>query len=401
MNRKLIIIIGFVLIFILFFLDMILGSVAIPVQDVLGALFGAETKKSWAYIILNFRLPKALTALLTGAGISVAGLQMQTLFKNPLAGPSVLGISHGASLGVAIFVMASTFFYSGMSTVQQILGNWGIVIFAISGSMLVLLGVLVASSRLSDNISVLIVGIMFGFITGSVVSILQYFSEPELIQNFIIWTFGSLSGVAWAQMKIMGPIVVVGLIVSLTFQKPMNALLLGENYAIGVGVNVSRMRFALIFTTSILAGTLTAFIGPIAFIGVAVPHLSRLLFKTSDHKILIPATMLAGMVIMLACDIVSQLPGKQITLPINSITALFGAPVIIAIIMKNRKMKGAFAEFLILKKLRTAYQQNDLFRSMLTNLPENFQFAEYESVWSYHGTHMGRQDFQVDIFAKS
>ncbi|NER08392.1 MAG: iron ABC transporter permease, partial [Okeania sp. SIO3C4] len=200
--------------------------------------------------------------------------------------------------------------------------------------------VLLASSKLSDSISVLIVGIMFGFITGSIVSILQYFSDPELIQNFLIWTFGSLSGVAWSQMQVLAPIVLVSLIVSLLFSKQMNALLLGENYATGVGINVSNIRIALIVTTSILAGTITAFTGPIAFIGVAVPHLARLVFKTSNHKTLTPATILFGTIIMLACDIVSQLPGSQTTLPVNSITALFGAPVIIAIIIKNRKMKG-------------------------------------------------------------
>jgi iron complex transport system permease protein len=343
MRRTIIVAIGCVLILLLFTLDLTLGSVSIPLEDVFAALKGGETKKSWEYIIINFRLPKALTAILCGAGISVAGLQMQTLFKNPLAGPSVLGISHGASLGVAVFVLASALFYQSMMGIHEALGNWGLILFAILGSMLVLISVLLASLRLSDNTSVLLIGLMFGFITGSIVSILQYFSDPELIQNFLVWTFGSMAGVAWAEMQVMAPVVIIGLIASLMFQKQMNALLLGENYAIGVGVNVTRIRIALIVTTSILAGTLTAFTGPVAFIGVAVPHLVRLLFKTSDHKILIPGTMLAGAIILLACDIVSQLPGHQTTLPINSITALFGAPVIIAIIMKNKRMKGAFA----------------------------------------------------------
>jgi iron complex transport system permease protein len=343
MNRSLIVFIGFLLILSLFTLDLVLGSVSIPLEDVLAAMTGGETKKSWAYIVMNFRLPKALTAMLCGAGISVAGLQMQTLFKNPLAGPSVLGISHGASLGVAVFVLASAIFYKSMMGIHESLGNWGLILFAIIGSLLVLMSVLLASMRLSDNISVLLIGLMFGFITGSIVSILQYFSDPELIQNFLVWTFGSMAGVAWAEMQVMAPVVIGGLVLSLMFQKQMNALMLGENYAIGVGVNVARVRVALIVTTSILAGTLTAFTGPVAFIGVAVPHLARLLFKTSDHKILIPGTMLAGAIILLACDIISQLPGQQTTLPINSITALFGAPVIVGIIMKNKRMKGAFA----------------------------------------------------------
>jgi len=243
---------------------------------------------------------------------------------------------------VATFVLASAFFYEQMKYVQETLGNWGLIFFAVLGSLFVLMSVLITSTRLADTTSVLLVGIMFGFITGALVSILQYFSDPELIQNFLIWTFGSLSGVTWSQLQVMGPIVVLGLLLSLTFPKPMNAMLLGENYAIGVGVRVRRFRVTLIVTTSLLAGTLTAFTGPIAFIGIAVPHLTRLLFKTSNHKILLPATMLVGAVVMLGCDIVSQLPGMQNTLPVNSITALFGAPIIIGIILNNKKMRGAF-----------------------------------------------------------
>jgi iron complex transport system permease protein len=342
MKKSVIVLIGFLLVFLLFLLDLAMGSVSIPLGKVVDILMGEESKKSWEYIVLNFRLPKALTAILTGAGISVAGLQMQTLFKNPLAGPSVLGISHGASLGVAIFVLSSTTMFGAVKNLQESMGSWGLILFAVLGSLMVLFCVLIASSKLSDSISVLIVGIMFGFITGSIVSILQYYSAPELIQHFLIWTFGSLSGVAWSQMKVMGPIVLVSLVTCLMYSKQMNALLLGENYATGVGIHVTRVRIMLIVTTSILAGTLTAFTGPIAFIGVAVPHLARLLFKTSNHKTLIPATMLCGVIIMLVCDIVSQIPGSESTLPVNSITALFGAPVIIAIIVKNGKMKGAF-----------------------------------------------------------
>ncbi len=333
---------GVVAILSLFLLDLSLGSVKISVEELLNIIAGNASKKSWEYIFFNFRLPKAFTAILTGAGISVAGLQMQTLFKNPLAGPSVLGISHGASLGVAVFVLSSTAIFGINTNFQETLGSWGLVLFAVCGSFLVLLSVLLASARISDSVTVLIVGLMFGFITGAVVSILQFFSDPELIQNFLVWTFGSLSGVAWSQLQVMGPIIVVMLLLSLIFSKQMNALLLGENYATGVGVNVAQTRMKLILLTSVMAGTLTAFTGPIAFIGVAVPHLARLLFRTSNHKVLIPATMMCGMIIMLICDIVSQVPGSQTTLPLNSITALFGAPVILGIIIKNKKMKGAF-----------------------------------------------------------
>lgn len=338
----LVVLIGIGLIISLFLLDLSLGSVKISVKDLFHIIFGEAPKKSWEYIFFNFRLPKAVTAILTGAGISVAGLQMQTLFKNPLAGPSVLGISHGASLGVAVFVLSSTAIFGISTNFQETLGSWGLVLFAIGGSFLVLFSVLFASARLSDNVTVLIVGMMFGFITGAVVNILQYFSDPELIQNFLVWTFGSLSGVTWSQLYMMGPIIVLMLLLSLIYSKQMNALLLGENYATGIGVNVSRTRVKLILITSVMAGTITAFTGPIAFIGVAVPHLARLLFRTSNHKVLIPATMMCGTMIMLICDIVSQLPGLQTTLPLNSITALFGAPVILAIIIKNKKMKGAF-----------------------------------------------------------
>ncbi|WP_462247875.1 iron chelate uptake ABC transporter family permease subunit [Ekhidna sp.] len=334
--------IGICLIIGLFLLDLSLGSVKISIEELLNIISGNSAKKSWEYIFFNFRLPKAITAILTGAGISVAGLQMQTLFKNPLAGPSVLGISHGASLGVAVFVLSSTTLFGITANFQETLGSWGLILFAITGSFLVLLSVLFASARISDGVTVLIVGLMFGFITGAVVSILQYFSDPELIQNFLVWTFGSLSGVAWSQLQVMGPVIALMLLTSLLYSKQMNALLLGENYATGVGVNVSRTRIKLILTTSILAGTITAFTGPIAFIGVAVPHLARLLFHTSNHKVLIPATMMCGIVIMLVCDIISQVPGNHTTLPLNSVTALFGAPVILAIIIKNKKMKGAF-----------------------------------------------------------
>ncbi len=326
----------------LFLLDLSLGSVKISIEELLHILAGNASKKSWEYIFYNFRLPKAVTALLTGAGISVAGLQMQTLFKNPLAGPSVLGISHGASLGVAVFVLSSTSLFGMSTNFQESLGSWGLILFAIAGSFLVLLSVLFASIKISDGVTVLIVGLMFGFITGAIVSILQYFSDPELIQNFLVWTFGSLSGVVWSQLQLMAPVITLSLALSLLYAKDMNALLLGENYATGVGINVSRTRIKLILTTSVMAGTITAFTGPIAFIGVAVPHLARLLFRTSDHKVLLPATMMCGMLIMLICDIVSQVPGAQTTLPLNSVTALFGAPVILAIIIKNKRMKGAF-----------------------------------------------------------
>ena len=316
--------------------DLLLGSVRIPFKTVLHILMGGEEKQSWVFIVHNFRLPKAITAVMAGAGLSVAGLLMQTLFRNPLAGPSVLGISHGASLGVAIFVML-TGIVGGTSAVFS--SSYGMVISAVLGSSLVLFLVISLSFRLTDSVSVLIVGIMFGFITGSLVNILQYFSDPQLVHRFIIWTFGSLSETSWSQLKIIIPVILLSILMAFTIQKNLNVILLGENYARSAGVRVTQLRYIIIIITGILAGTLTAFTGPIAFIGVAVPHLARLLFRTSDHKILLPATALCGAALMLVCDIISQLPGTNVNLPINSISAIFGAPVIVWIILGKRNQK--------------------------------------------------------------
>jgi len=326
-----------------FLLDLIFGSVSIPFRKVFTILFGGDVKASWNYIVLNFRLPKALTAIFVGAGLSVTGLMMQTLFRNPLAGPFVLGISSGASLGVALMVMASAIVPVFFGTISAFLGSWALVVAAVAGASLVFLLVALASIRISDSVSLLIIGIMFGSITGAVVNILQYFSDPEQIQSFIVWTFGSLAGVTWNEMQVMGPIVLIGLIMAFLLIKPMDALLLGENYARGVGISVNRIRIAVIISTALIAGTLTAFTGPIAFVGVAVPHIARAIFRTASHKVLMPAVVLIGAAIMLTCDIISQIPGNQNTLPINSVTALFGGPVVIWVIMRSRNVKASFA----------------------------------------------------------
>jgi iron complex transport system permease protein len=333
----------FLLICGIFLLDLIYGSVSIPFKKVFAILSGTDVKNSWNYIILNFRLPKALTAIFVGAGLSVTGLMMQTLFRNPLAGPYVLGISSGASLGVALMVMASALMPVAFSAISAFLGSWALVVAAVSGASLVFMLVALASLKISDSVSLLIIGIMFGSITGAVVNILQYFSDPEQIQSFIVWTFGSLAGVSWNEMKVMAPIVFCGLIIAFFLIKPLDALLLGENYARGVGISVNRTRIAVIISTALIAGTLTAFTGPIAFVGVAVPHIARSIFRTASHKVLMPAVILIGAAIMLICDIISQLPGNQNTLPINSVTALFGGPVVIWVIMRSRNVKASFA----------------------------------------------------------
>ncbi len=333
-----IVLIGIILAFVL---DLMLGSVSIPIYAIWDALQGKSAEKSWDYILVEFRLPKAITSCFVGAGVAVTGLQMQTLFRNPLADTSILGIGHGASLGVAGFVLLPNIL-PGLIVTSLYNNYLGLIIASITGAFVVLIIVSLIASWMRDIISLLIIGVMLGFITGSFVSVLQYFSDPEAIQSFLVWTFGSLSGTTWKQLHFMMPIVGLGLTASLFLPKNMNALLLGENYARSIGINVNLTRIALVSLTGLITGTLTAFVGPIAFIGIAVPHIARLIFRTDNHKILIPATILLGVLIMLACDIVSQLPGSGTTLPINSVTSIMGAPIVIFIIMRNRRKKSIF-----------------------------------------------------------
>jgi len=326
----------------LFILDVSLGSVSIPLKDILNILLGDDSvKESWAHIILQFRIPRAVTTLAVGAGLAISGLQMQTLFRNPLAGPFVLGISSGASLGVALLMLAGSVITS--SFLSSGINNWLVVAAASIGSGVVLLLVVAVSIRVRDSMTLLIIGLMFGSLSGAIVSILQYFSTGEEIQLYLFWTFGSLGGLNNDELLILLIIVGAGLMISTFLIKPLNALLLSENYAQSMGVSIKRIRLLIILSTSLLAGSITAFCGPIAFIGLAVPHLTRLLFNTSDHKILIPAVALTGVIVMLACDIFSQLPGSQHILPINAITSLLGAPVVIWIILKKGSMKNTFS----------------------------------------------------------
>ena len=312
----------------LFLSDLAWGSITIPFREIMDVFFGKGESIN-TEILLNFRLPKAITAILTGAALSVAGLMMQTLFRNPLAEPYILGVSSGASLGVALVTMASGF-------LPAILMNsgWAMILAAVIGGALVLLMVLGVSFRIQNAVSLLIVGIMFGTIASSVVSVMQNFSNPDAIKLFIMWTFGSLSAVTWTYMQALLPIILLGLIMAMMLHKRLDVLLLGENYARGLGVSVIQTRFFIILATGLLAGGITAFTGPIAFIGVAIPHIARGIFKTSTHKILIPATMLCGASLLLVCDLISQLPAY--TLPINTISSLFGAPIILWIILKKK-----------------------------------------------------------------
>ena len=328
-------------ILILLLINISLGSITIPTSEIFNVLLGNEaTKSSWENIILNFRLPKALAAIIVGIGLSVSGLQMQTLFRNPLAGPFVLGLSSGASLGVALLLLAGI----SVSTLGLFdLTGWVVVLAASLGSGLVLLLVMAVSLKVRDSMTLLIIGLMFGSLTGAVVSILQYFSTGEEVQVYLFWTFGSLGGLSWNEVTILSVIISIGIILSGSLIKPLNALLLSENYAKSMGLNVKNVRILIILSTSLLAGGITAFCGPIAFIGLAVPHVTRLLFHTSNHKVLIPAVAMTGAIIMLICDIVSQVPGSDMILPINAITSLLGAPVVIWIILRRGSMRNSFA----------------------------------------------------------
>ena len=321
----------------MFLINISLGSVSIPMKDVFNSLTGGHaSKETWHYIILNYRLPKAIAAILVGMGLSISGLLMQTLFRNPLAGPYVLGLSSGASLGVAIVMLGAALLPPFLATF--LVSYVGIVLASSLGSFAVLLAVLAVSHRLRDTMAILIVGLMFGSLTSAIVGTLTYFSTAEQLQKFTFWSLGNLGNLSWTAIALLSSCVVIGLLFSLFSIKPLNALLLGENYAKSLGLNYKKSRIIIILATSILAGSITAFAGPIAFIGLAVPHIAKLVFQTSNHTILFWSTILFGALIMLICDSISQLPGSDITLPINAVTSIFGAPIVIWLLIRKRKM---------------------------------------------------------------
>ncbi len=313
----------------LFLIDLVFGSISISFSEIIRIFAGNAENSINQDIVYNFRLPKAITAIIAGASLSVAGLLMQTLFRNPLADPYILGVSSGASLGVAFITMAT-----GVLPAVLVAGGWSMVLAAVLGASFLLVLVLIVSFRIQTAVSLLIVGIMFGTIAGSIVNILQNFSNPDAVKLFVMWTFGSLSSVTWTYMQALIPVSIAGILIAFYLQKNLDALLLGENYAQGLGVSVVKTRFLIIAATGLLAGGITAFTGPIAFVGVAVPHIARGIFRTSQHKILIPATLLTGASLLLICDIISQIPAY--TLPVNTISSLFGAPVILWIILKRK-----------------------------------------------------------------
>ena len=306
----------------LFLLDLAVGAVAVPLGDVWAALTGGDCPRATAKIILNIRLIKAVVALLAGAALSVSGLQMQTLFRNPLAGPYVLGISSGASLGVALVVLAGV----GSSI--------GIAGAAWLGAAIVLVVIAAVGHRIKDIMVILILGMMFSSGIGAVVQILQYVANDESLKMFVVWTMGSLGAVTLNQLTVLIPSIVTGLLLAVVTIKPLNLLLFGEEYAVTMGLNVRRSRGLLFLSTTLLAGTVTAFCGPIGFIGLAMPHVTRMLFRNSDHRVLVPGTVLSGASVLLLCDLVSKL----FTLPINAITALLGIPIVVWVVLRNKSV---------------------------------------------------------------
>ena len=314
----------------LFTADLLVGSVAVALRDIWAALTGGSCDPAVRDIILKIRLLKAVTALFAGAALAASGLQMQTLFRNPLAGPYVLGISSGAGLGVALFLLGAPLLgVSAHSFVQSL----GIAGAAWLGAALVLI-VMAVSRRIKDIMVILILGMMFGSGVSSVVEILQYLSSEAALKSFVIWTMGSLGDVTGGNLALMLPVITAGLVLSVAVIKPLNLLLLGENYARTMGLNVQRTRTLLFLSTVLLAGTVTAFCGPVGFIGLAVPHLARMLFASADHRVLMPASMLSGAALLLVCDLIS----KSLVLPINTVTALMGIPVVIVVVVRNRNL---------------------------------------------------------------
>lgn len=315
----------------LFVADLATGAVPIPLRDVWAALTGGDAPASTVRIVCSIRLVKAVVAVAAGAALAVSGLQMQTLFRNPLAGPYVLGISSGASLGVALFILGAPVLGVAGGGALASLGMTGA---AWIGSAAILVVIAAVGRRIGDIMVLLILGMMFSSGVGAVVQILQYLSREEALKSFVIWTMGSLGDVTAAQLALLLPSVGIGLALSVAAVKPLNLLLLGENYARTMGLDVRRSRLLVLLSTTLLAGTVTAFCGPVGFVGLAVPHVARMLFREADHRVLMPAAALAGIVVLLACDIVS----KRLTLPVNTITALAGIPIVVWVVLRNKSV---------------------------------------------------------------
>ncbi len=322
---------------VLFMLNLFVGSVMVPFDDILKVLLHDNTDKTLSVIIFNYRLPQALTALLAGAALAVAGLLMQTLFRNPLADPSMLGISSGASLGVGMVILL-TGAISGAAVSS--FGWWstvGVSLAAFIGAVLVLFVMLAFSSRMKNMTTLIIIGLMIAYLAGSITDIMKFFSLKEDIHAFVIWGMGSFSGVGVSKMPIFAISIIIGLIATFFLSKNLNILLLGEMYAANLGLNIRKNSVIIILVSGYLTAIVTAYCGPIAFVGLAMPHIARFLFKSSDHRLLIPATMLIGVDMALVCNLIARMPGFDGNLPVNAVTAFIGAPVVISVILKSRK----------------------------------------------------------------
>ncbi len=329
------------LLVLLFLINIGYGSVDIPLNEIFSVLMGGEASKSaWTSIVINTRLPQTITALLAGAGLAIGGLQMQTLFRNPLAGPSILGISSGAGLGVALLLLVAGNIFGFSISGFGALGHMAVVVAAFSGAFLVLLLIVFFSRLLNDNSMLLIVGIMIGYAAASVIGVMKYYSPKEDVHAYVIWGLGSFSSVSWGQLGVFATVIILGLIFSCLLIKPLNILVLGENYAYNLGLNIKRTRLFLLLCTGVLTAVITAFCGPIAFLGLAVPHLTKGLFRTSDQKILVPTVILTGAVMALFCNFIARMPGFDTALPINVVTGIIGAPIVISVVLKRRRISA-------------------------------------------------------------
>lgn len=324
-------------ILLLLVINLLIGSVSIPMLDVCRILLGDDTNEIWTNIIYSSRLPQALTAIVAGAGLAVSGLQMQTVFRNPLAGPSVLGISNGSALGVALVVLLSGRLGGVALSRLGYLGDAAISVAAIVGALAVMMLILWISQQVKGNVTLLIIGVMIGYMTNAIIGVLKFLSPEEDVKAFVVWGLGSFSRVSGDEMVLFVVIMCVLLPLAFLLVKPMNILLLGDRYAENLGLNIRRSRMLIIISSGILVAVVTAYCGPIMFIGLAVPHLARAIFRTADHRILMPATALCGAVLALFCNLIARLPGFEGALPVNSVTALIGAPVIAAVLFGRRK----------------------------------------------------------------
>jgi len=340
-RRRIILGLLFILPIPIFLTSLAMGSVSIPLHDVITVLFGGiPQKESWSDIIIQFRLPKAITAVLAGAALSTSGLQLQTLFNNPLAGPSVLGISAGASLGVALVILGTQLFGVSLASLGAI-GNYSTVIAACLGAGIVTGLVILVARRIQSSTSLLVLGLLFGYGTGAMVDLLLYFSTAEPVKSYLNWTAGSFGGVTWEQLPIVSIGILSSLILAILVAPSLNPLLLGESQAQSLGISIERLRLLVLTSSSLLAGIVTAFCGPIGFIGISVPHLCRGLLRTADLRWLFPAVSLMGASFALVADIIAQMPGGRSVLPINSVTALIGTPIIAWIILHQQPQKSS------------------------------------------------------------